>query len=118
MKKYIIMLLTVFMLVSTAYAQADKDYVIGDTCHTMMEKWFGDEVKLMSVDTDAEKLISDYMDLRLSSLTDKTDFDADYLSDTVAENERKRRTAISEMEQGRAIEITDTADNSNGQCSC
>ncbi len=109
MKKYILAALAMLMLTGTAYAQTDKDYVEGDTCHTMMYKWFGEEAQLMGADADIDKVISDYMNLRLESLTDEGVFEADYLSEAVLENEISRRSAIVDMEDGMAIDITDAA---------
>ncbi len=111
MKKYIVLIVALLLLTGSAYAQAEREYEIGDTCHTMMNKWFGDEAELMSENAEIDKVISDYMDIRLDSLTNETAVNADYLSATVAENETIRRTAIRNMKNGMSINITDAATN-------
>ena len=109
MKKYIVLIVALLLLTGSAYAQAEREYEIGDTCHTMMDKWFGDEGVLMSENPEMDKLISDYMNLRLESLNNETPVNAEYLSDLVSENETARRGAIQKMKMGMAINITDAA---------
>ncbi len=109
MKKYILTVVFILFLSLNAYAQTEKDYVLGDTCHTMMTKWFGEEAVLMSEDPEIDKVISDYMELRLESLTDNKPIEAEYLSEIVLENENIRRMAIVDMENDVRMDITDAA---------
>ncbi len=122
MKKIISTLLIIWVLVSSlfivnAFAASDRDYVFGDTSRDMIEKWFGDDVELFSMDegSDTSRVkgyVQAYFDIRLQSVYNFDEIeDAEFLSDEVAENENERRRGFEKAEGHSDIIAKSAANN-------
>lgn len=114
MRSKIVGIVTVLLLFFSinAFAEGNKQYVVGDTCETMIEKWFGEESVLFEV-TPVQECLDKYFNVRKASLYDDSAVLGDFMSDEVKALENTRRAGFNKFENNTSSKISNAANNVN-----
>lgn len=112
MKSKIMGLIGILLMVFSinALAEENKQYVVGDTCETMIGKWFGEESALLETTPEKEAL-NEYFEVRRVSLYDDSSVSGDFMSDEVKSLENARRAGFNKFEINTSSKIFNAANN-------